>query len=126
MEAVADALKDAERPLIVLGPASNASRSGDLLGRLTDATNAPVIPMESPRGLNDPSLGQISKSFAQADLILSLGKSIDFTLNFGKPPAVDPAQPPKTIRATSRARDKSDHLSKSSVTKPVVVTTETT
>ena len=91
IEAVADALKDAERPLIVLGPASNASRAGDLLGRLADATDAPVIPMESPRGLNDPSLGQISKSFAQADLILSLGKSIDFTLNFGKPPAVDPA-----------------------------------
>ncbi len=91
IEAVADALKSAERPLIVLGPASNASRAGDLLGRLAEATDAPVIPMESPRGFNDPSLGQFSKSFARADLVLSLGKSVDFTLNFGIPPAVDPA-----------------------------------
>ena len=82
--AVADAIKAAERPFIIVGPASNASRTGDLHSRLADSLDAPVICMESPRGFVDPSLGGFSKSFAKADLVVSLGKTIDFTLNFGK------------------------------------------
>jgi acetolactate synthase-1/2/3 large subunit len=39
--------------------------------------------MESPRGLNDPSLGSLAKVFSRADLIVSLGKAIDFTMGFG-------------------------------------------
>lgn len=82
---VAAALQAAERPLIILGPSWNATRAGAaLLGELADATDAPVVPMESPRGLIDPTLGSIAHSFANADLILSIGKSIDFTLRFGK------------------------------------------
>ena len=91
MEAIAGALMAAQRPLIVLGPALNASRAGELLGRLADAVDAPVVPMESPRGLNDPSLGAVAKSLARADLVVSLGKSIDFILGFGASPDVDQA-----------------------------------
>lgn len=89
LETVAAALAAASHPLVVVGPALNATRSGNLLVRLADALDAPVVPLESPRGLRDPSLGRISDSFAKADLVVSLGKSIDFTLGFGKTPPFD-------------------------------------
>jgi acetolactate synthase-1/2/3 large subunit len=46
--------------------------------------DAPVIVMESPRGLKDPALGNIARALAEADLVLCLGKPVNFTLGFGK------------------------------------------
>jgi acetolactate synthase-1/2/3 large subunit len=40
--------------------------------------------MESPRGVNDPSLGRLAEVLKQADVVLLLGKRLDFTLKFGK------------------------------------------
>jgi acetolactate synthase-1/2/3 large subunit len=40
--------------------------------------------MESPRGVNDPSLGRLAELLKQADVVLLLGKRLDFTLKFGK------------------------------------------
>jgi len=51
----------------------------------------PAIGMESPRGINDPSLGAFADVLAQADLIVLLGKPHDFTLRFADPPFVDRA-----------------------------------
>ena len=45
--------------------------------------------MESPRGVNDPSLGAFADLLPRADLILLLGKKHDFTLRFAEPPFVD-------------------------------------
>jgi thiamine pyrophosphate-dependent acetolactate synthase large subunit-like protein len=45
--------------------------------------------MESPRGLADSSLGAFAPMLAQADCVLLLGKRLDYTLKFGKPPAFD-------------------------------------
>jgi acetolactate synthase-1/2/3 large subunit len=70
----------AQRPLIIAGPA--AMRKGTR--ELEEATGIPVIGMESPRGVNDPSLGRLAMVLAQADLVLLLGKRVDFTLKFGK------------------------------------------
>jgi len=56
---------------------------------LQEALQIPVIGMESPRGIADPSLGAFAQILAQADCILLLGKRLDFTLKFGKPPAFD-------------------------------------
>jgi acetolactate synthase-1/2/3 large subunit len=42
--------------------------------------------MESPRGLRDPALGDFARALPDVDLVLSLGKVIDFSLGFGKPP----------------------------------------
>src|SRR5262245_4825900 len=70
----------AQRPLIVAGPA--AMRKGTR--ELEEATGIPVIGMESPRGVNDPSLGRLAEVLARADLVLLLGKQVDFTLKFGK------------------------------------------
>jgi acetolactate synthase-1/2/3 large subunit len=85
------ALACAERPLIIAGPAM-ANRDGRaLLRALADATRVPAIVMESPRGINDPSLGAFAQVLPQTDLIVLLGKPHDFTLRFADPPFVDPA-----------------------------------
>jgi acetolactate synthase-1/2/3 large subunit len=83
IEAIRAALGAAQRPLILTGPAMNATRAGELLPCLAEAAQAPVVPMESPRGLKDPSLGDFSRALAKADLIVCLGKAVDFTLGFG-------------------------------------------
>ena len=82
-------LGKAERPLVVTGPAMNKSRAGTMLDDLSNALDAPVVSMESPRGLKDPSLGAFAEMLPQTDLLVSLGKAIDFTLGFAKPPVVD-------------------------------------
>ena len=65
--------------------------------RCAAALGVPVMPMESPRGINDPSLGAFAEVLAEADLIVLLGKPLDFTLRFGRAPAV-------RRRALDRAR----------------------
>jgi acetolactate synthase I/II/III large subunit len=89
---IATAIKSAERPVVITGPLLNASRAARLwdggLQALADALDTPVVPMESPRGLIDPSLGDFASVLSKADLIVSLGKIFDFTTGFGKPPAM--------------------------------------
>ena len=85
--ALLDAVDRAERPLVLMGPSLSATRQGDLAVRLADALDCPVVVMESPRGLKDPSLGAFAAILPKADLIVTLGKPIDFTLAFGKPAA---------------------------------------
>lgn len=77
------ALADAKRPLILCGPVMNATRQGTLLSALAEAVDAPVVAMESPRGLKDPSLGDFATALKKADLVVSLGKPVNFTLGFG-------------------------------------------
>ncbi|MDX1527840.1 MAG: thiamine pyrophosphate-binding protein [Gammaproteobacteria bacterium] len=83
-------LSNAKRPLVLTGPALNASRAGNMLTRLSQALDAPVVPMESPRGLRDPALGDFVRILPEVDLVLSLGKRIDFSLGYGRPPAFAP------------------------------------
>ena len=85
---IGEAIAGAKRPVILLGPRSNRSRARDPIAALERATGAPVIAMESPRGLRDPALGAFAGMLARADLIVSLGKRFDFTLGFGRPPAL--------------------------------------
>lgn len=80
---VLEALSRAKTPLVLCGPAMNATRQGTVITALKDALDAPVIAMESPRGLKDPSLGDFAKALKQADLVVSLGKPVNFTLGFG-------------------------------------------
>jgi len=83
IDRISRAIKAACRPLILCGPAMSPTRTGAMLAELSDATDAPVVAMESPRGLNDPGLGSFSQAMAKADLIVSLGKPVNFTLDFG-------------------------------------------
>ena len=90
--AVADAVRaeigEASRPLILCGPASCGERGRAAMRALEDALRVPVIGLESPRGINDPGLGAFAEILAEADLIVLIGKPLDFTLKFGDPPAV--------------------------------------
>jgi len=80
---ITSAIAKAERPLVVLGPALNETRAPGVAHDLRAALRAPVVAMESPRGLNDPSLGALRDVFGESDLIVALGKRVDFTLGFG-------------------------------------------
>jgi acetolactate synthase-1/2/3 large subunit len=73
--AVPDELLGAKRPLIIAGPAAM---------RQEIDCGIPVIGMESPRGVNDPSLGRLAEVLKKADAVLLAGKRRDFTLKFGK------------------------------------------
>ncbi|HSW84857.1 MAG TPA: thiamine pyrophosphate-binding protein, partial [Usitatibacter sp.] len=83
-----DTLKRAKRPLILAGPASCTKRGRERMARVEESTGVPVVCMESPRGVADPSLGAFAEVLARADCILLLGKRLDFTLKFGRTPAI--------------------------------------
>lgn len=81
-------LQSAARPLILLGPVMSHAPIATLVGQLAAATGVPTLCMESPRGVNDPALGAFAGVLAKADLVVLLGKQPDFTLRFGKTPAL--------------------------------------
>jgi len=89
-EAVLDALARAMRPLILVGPTLVRGAGRDAAQRLEAATRIPLAGMESPRGLNEPALGALAEMLPQADLVLLLGKALDFGIKFGRPPAIAP------------------------------------
>ncbi len=74
-------LTAAQRPLIVAGPI--LARNAAIAERLEQATGIPVVCTESPRGTKDPCLGAFAEAMAQADVVLSLGKIVDFSFQFG-------------------------------------------
>jgi acetolactate synthase-1/2/3 large subunit len=84
---VAAALLRARRPLIIAGPMLTGMRARTSREALVRAYGIPVLGMESPRGVNDPALGAVAEVLKQADLVLLLGKKLDFTLRFGRAPA---------------------------------------
>ena len=79
-------LAEAKRPVIVAGPGTARGDRWLAVQRLADAVAAPALPSESPRGLNDPWLRGANARLAEADLVLLLGKALDFSLRFGRPP----------------------------------------
>jgi acetolactate synthase I/II/III large subunit len=89
-EAVLGELARAARPLILVGPALVRGQGRDAARRLQAATRIPVAGMESPRGLSEPALGALAEMLPQADLVLLLGKPLDFALKFGRPPVTGP------------------------------------
>ena len=78
-------LAAARRPLIVAGPAMARRARGGAIEALGRVTGIPALPVESPRGLNDPWLHGAANVFAEADCVLLLGKRLDFGLRFGDP-----------------------------------------
>ena len=79
-------LQKAERPLILAGPAMARPQRWAAVARLAQATGIPALPMESPRGVNDPWLHGAAGCLAAADLVLLLGKKLDFALRFARSP----------------------------------------
>ena len=84
-----ETLKSSNRPLALLGQGiSRLTRNQISLGSLSDSL--PMINMESPRGVNDPSLGAFPEILKESDLILLLGKKLDFGLKFGDDSVLSP------------------------------------
>ncbi len=81
-------LKTAARPLILLGPVMAHAPVAGLVKQLAAVTGVPAVCMESPRGVNDPGLGAFAGVLTKADLVVLVGKQPDFTLRFGKAPAL--------------------------------------
>lgn len=90
ISAILSLLMAAKKPLILVGPMMLSKSGRTQLLRLEEALNIPVVGMESPRGIGDPSLGAFSEVLSQADCILLLGKKLDFTLKFGNSPGINP------------------------------------
>ena len=88
-ERIMGEISGAQCPLIIAPPALCTRRGFALIASLENAIGAPVIAMESPRGINDPALGCYAQVLGEADLIVLLGKPLDFTLRFGRSPAID-------------------------------------
>ena len=84
---ILDLVVEAKRPLILLGPAMARARHRAAVDRFGEITGVPALVMESPRGVNDPSLHGAASCLPEADLVLLLGKGLDYSVRFGQPPA---------------------------------------
>jgi acetolactate synthase-1/2/3 large subunit len=103
------ATRAASRPLILVGPASMRGDGPKLLESLSRATGVPAVATESPRGINDPSLRRFADVLAEADLVLLVGKQLDFTLRFGAAPTFHPDCRFIHIDSDTRALELSSH-----------------
>ena len=81
--ALLEDLRNASRPLVIAGPQLADREGRAMLARLEAASGVPSFVMESPRGVNDPSLGLLAEVLGRADAVSLLGKTVDFTLRFG-------------------------------------------
>ncbi len=88
---LADLLHSAQRPLVLAGPTSARPHGRAARAAVEEALGLRIIPMESPRGLKDPSLGALAGIIPSADLIVLAGKCLDFTLGFGSTGALGEA-----------------------------------
>lgn len=86
ISSIMEKLKQATKPLILTGPQMQSKTGKALLSKLQETLGMPVVGMESPRGIGDPSLGAFAEILSQADYVLLLGKKVDFTLKFAQSP----------------------------------------
>jgi acetolactate synthase I/II/III large subunit len=86
IDAVLDRLAEASRPLILVGPAMGRGPRGEVVAQLSEVSGAPVLAIESPRGVLDPWLRAATRALGEADFVLLLGKRLDFSLRFGAAP----------------------------------------
>jgi len=93
-EAAADAvlaqLAAAARPVVLVGPLLLRGEGHAAARQLEAATRVPVVGFESPRGLSDPTIGAFAEALAQVDLVVLLGRHLDYTLQYGAAPTIAP------------------------------------
>jgi acetolactate synthase I/II/III large subunit len=113
----------AEHPIILAGPQMSSAGGRDLLAAVEAATATPVIILESPRGLADATLGALPDLVKRVDLVVLLGKALDFSLKWATAPSFDPRVKIISIdpdaELTARAkREKGDALAFACVADP--------
>jgi acetolactate synthase-1/2/3 large subunit len=114
-DAALAAIAGAARPVILAGPQLSSFSGRALLGRLEAATRTPAVIVESPRGSADATIGAFSDVVRCADLIVLLGKALDFTIRWASGPAFDPqvrliAIDPEAALVERAAKEKGDRL----------------
>jgi len=114
-DTVLAAIAEAAHPVIIAGPQMSTVNGRNLLGRLEAATGAPAVIMESPRGLADATLGAFPDLIKRADLIVLLGKALDFTTKWATGPTFDPdlriiAIDPDGAMVERAKKEKGEHL----------------
>jgi acetolactate synthase-1/2/3 large subunit len=85
-DAIVALLTTAKRPVVIGAPVLATRRGRDLLRRIEVDLGIPACLSEGPRGFNDASLGAYTDVAKRTDMVLLLGKALDFTLKFGGPP----------------------------------------
>lgn len=103
--AVAGLLRQAERPVVLVGSQIRWSPKWHRARSFAEAVGAPVYVSGMARGLLPPVWTRSRKAaLAEADLVLLFGTPLDFRLNYGQPPVwnedcklvqvdLDPAEP---------------------------------
>ena len=118
-------LAAAERPLIFAGPQMSSAEGRAVLADLEASTGTLAIVLESPRGLLDATLGALRDLAKRADLVVLLGKALDFTTKWTGAPDFDPAlrliviDPDPELTARAR-REKGAALAFAAVADPVL------
>jgi acetolactate synthase-1/2/3 large subunit len=85
-DAILTLLATAKRPLVVGAPVLATRKGRDLLRRIEATLGIPACLSEGPRSFNDASLGAYAEVAKRTDMVLLLGKALDFTLKFGGAP----------------------------------------
>jgi acetolactate synthase I/II/III large subunit len=85
-DAILTLLAAAKRPLVVGAPVLATRKGRDLLRQIEATLGIPACLSEGPRGFNDASLGAYAEVAKRTDMVLLLGKALDFTLKFGGAP----------------------------------------
>ncbi|MGA8050616.1 MAG: thiamine pyrophosphate-binding protein [Burkholderiales bacterium] len=99
IEEAIDLLRSAQRPLVVASTPAAYGDWGFELQRFVETTRLPLMTEEAARGMVsdehpyclgffDLSLHQPANLIREADVVLFLGKLLDFTIGFGLPPIV--------------------------------------
>lgn len=79
-------LSTAERPIILTGPAMTRPSRWSAVARFAELIGIPALPIDSPRGVNDPWLHMATNCLVEADVVLLIGRKLDFSLRFGQAP----------------------------------------
>ena len=91
-------LQSAQRPMVLAGNATDSVNREDLQ-RFLEVTQLPLFTEEIARGLvpdthpycfgfADGRVNLVSRRLEEADVVLLLGKKLDFTISFGGPPTL--------------------------------------
>lgn len=92
-------LADARRPVLIAGAGAYMAGAADALTRLLDAAPLPLFTLDSARGIvpdahpcslgyADASLNRAAARIADADVVVLVGRRLDFRLRFGSPDAI--------------------------------------